>query len=167
MQRTKTQPNRPLDFAISALLEPAPPANYPVPPARRQTPADKNAADTARGVDRWADEELFEEDLRAALHMMRPHRRERLLGWTEYRTGGRHFRATISWDDDFTADDAANPDPQPADDLFKVPNFADVLESLVVGSIRADTDLTPEERTAAYQALVRDLAHRLNPDRLM
>src|SRR5882724_12653970 len=53
---------------------------------------------TAPAVERWVDEQMFEEDLRAVLLMMRPNRRERLMGWNEYRTGGRHFRATVSLD---------------------------------------------------------------------
>src|SRR5215211_1983681 len=46
---------------------------------------------------RWEQEQLFEEDVRAVLNMLRPNRAERLLGWSEYRTGGQGFRATISW----------------------------------------------------------------------
>jgi hypothetical protein len=142
MQRLKTQPNRPFDHQ----------------PPRRQPPARPAAApeDTARALDRWADEELFEEDLRAVMRMIRPHRRERLLGWNEHRTGGRHFRATISWDDNFAADASANPDPTPADDAFTIPNLADILESLVTGALRPDAD-----RATACQALLRDLTQRL------
>ena len=55
-------------------------------------------------ADRWVQEQLFEEDVRAVLNMMRPHRRERLEGWSEYRTGGANFRVTISWDEDFAQD---------------------------------------------------------------
>src|SRR3712207_2186233 len=50
---------------------------------------------------RWRDEQMFEEDVRAVLSMLRPHRTERLRGWDEYRTGGGHFRATVSWDEQF------------------------------------------------------------------
>lgn len=56
-------------------------------------------------ADRWMQEQLFEEDVRAVLNMMRPHRRERLAGWSEYRTGGANFRVTISWDEDFAQDE--------------------------------------------------------------
>ncbi len=35
-----------------------------------------------------AEDQMCEEDGRAGGAMMRPHRRERLMGWTEYRTGG-------------------------------------------------------------------------------
>jgi len=157
MQTTKTQPKNRLNNN--------PEPRYPAPPpARRQPPrAPAATEETARTLDRWADEELFEEDLRTVMQMMRPHRRERLMGWSEYRTGGRHFRATISWDETFAADASSQPDPQPCDDCFTIPNFADVLESLLIGSIRPDADLTPEQRTAAYQALLRDLTHRLQP----
>ena len=47
-------------------------------------------------LNRWEQEQLFEEDLRADLSMLRPNRQERLLGWSEYRTGGAGFRATTA-----------------------------------------------------------------------
>src|SRR5258708_37902725 len=62
---------------------------------------------TQHAVDRWVDEQMFEEDVRAVLMMMRPNRRERLMGWSEYRTGGKHFRVTISWDEEFAKSGAA------------------------------------------------------------
>ena len=52
-------------------------------------------------VERWVDEQMFEEDVRTVLQMMRPHRHERLMGWKEYRTGGANFRVTVSWNSDF------------------------------------------------------------------
>ena len=116
---------------------------------------------TAPAVDRWVDEQMFEEDVRAVLLMMRPHRRERLMGWSEYRTGGRLFRATISWDEEFAADAGTSPDPQPQDDVFTVPNFADVLESMLIGSIRSDAELTVREECQAYRALLRELERRV------
>ena len=78
-------------------------------------------------VDRWVDEQMFEEDVRAVLKMMRPNRREKLQGWNEYRTGGSHYRITVSWDDEFqiTAGDTGT---------SAVPNLADVIETLLVGS---------------------------------
>jgi hypothetical protein len=143
MQHSKTQPNR-----------------FDVHPPRRQPPARTTGTieDTARVLDRWADEELFEEDLRTVLRMIRPHRRERLLGWNEHRTGGRHFRATISWDDALAADAPATPDPSPTDDCFTIPNLPDILESLLTSAIRPGAD-----RATAYQSLLRDLSHRLHP----
>jgi len=117
---------------------------------------------TAPAVDRWVDEQMFEEDVRAMLLMMRPHRRERLMGWSEYRTGGRHFRATVSWDEEFAADEGSNPDPQPHDEVFTVPNFADVLEALVIGSIRSDAELTAQEECQAYRGLLSELARRVD-----
>ena len=116
---------------------------------------------TAPAVDRWVDEQMFEEDVRAVLLMMRPHRRERLMGWSEYRTGGRLFRATISWDEEFAADAGSSPDPQPQDEVFTVPNFADVLEALLIGSIRSDAELTAAEECEAYRALLRELERRV------
>jgi hypothetical protein len=116
---------------------------------------------TALAVDRWVDEQMFEEDLRAVLLMMRPHRRERLMGWNEYRTGGRHFRATVSWDEEFAADAGTEPDPQAHDEVFTVPNFADVLEALLIGSIRSELELSTDEECAMYRALLGELARRV------
>lgn len=117
---------------------------------------------TAPAVDRWVDEQMFEEDLRAVLLMMRPHRRERLMGWSEYRTGGRSFRATVSWDEEFAGDAGTSPDPQPQDDVFVVPNFADVLESLLIGSIRSDAELTTGQECEAYRSLLHELERRVD-----
>ena len=47
-------------------------------------------------AERWMEEQMFEEDVRAVMLMLRPHRRERMQGWQEYRTGGKHYRVTIS-----------------------------------------------------------------------
>jgi hypothetical protein len=116
---------------------------------------------TAPAVDRWVDEQMFEEDVRAVLLMMRPHRRERLMGWSEYRTGGQSFRATVSWDEEFAADAGTSPDPQPQDEVFTVPNFADVLEALLIGSIRSDAELTTREECEAYRALLREVERRV------
>src|SRR4051812_16237526 len=116
---------------------------------------------TAPAVDRWVDEQMFEEDVRAVLLMMRPHRRERLMGWSEYRTGGTSFRATVSWDEEFAADAGTSPDPQPQDDVFTVPNFADVLEALLIGSIRSDAELTTGEECEAYRSLLREVERRV------
>lgn len=129
--------------------------------ARRQQLKDKLSPRTAPAVDRWVEEQMFEEDVRSVLRMMRPHGRERLMGWSEYRTGGTHFRATVSWDEEFAADAGTHPDPQPTDDLFTVPNFADVLEALLIGSIRPDAELTTEEETETYRAVLSELARRV------
>jgi hypothetical protein len=97
---------------------------------------------------------MFEEDLRAVLAMMRPHRRERLQGWTEYRTGGSHFRATISWDEQFQDGAEKN--------LTRVPRLVDVLEAIVIGSIRDQDEIGPAEEFDAYRAVVRALYARVN-----
>jgi hypothetical protein len=113
------------------------------------------AAGAAAGADRWAAEQLFEEDVRAVLTLMRPNRRERLLGWSEYRTGGAHFRATVSWDEHFElADGGAG--------QTRVPNITDVLEAILVGSAKHDDDLLPAEEFEVYRNVVRELYRRLN-----
>ena len=112
-------------------------------------------AAAAAGADRWADEQLFEEDVRAVLTLMRPNRRERLLGWSEYRTGGAHFRATLSWDEHFELADGGR-------GKTRVPNMADVLEAILVGSARHDDDLLPAEEFEIYRGVVRELYRRLN-----
>jgi hypothetical protein len=129
---------------------------------RRQQLRTRMNPRTAPAVDRWVDEQMFEEDIRAVLLMMRPHGRERLMGWSEYRTGAKHFRATVSWDEEFAADSGTEPDPQPYDEMFRVPNFADVLETLLVGSIRSDAELTTEEECDTYRALLAELIRRVD-----
>lgn len=106
------------------------------------------------GVDRWAEEQMFEEDVRAVLKMMRPNRRERLQGWREYRTGGAHFRATISWDEQF--------EHAGAEDPLMVPNMADVLETILVGSVKSDADLPAAEEFGFYRSVVMELMRRLD-----
>ncbi|HEY2585943.1 MAG TPA: hypothetical protein VGI81_09290 [Tepidisphaeraceae bacterium] len=106
-------------------------------------------------VDRFVEDQLFEEDVRAVLKMMRPNRRERLEGWKEYRTGGADFRATISWRPDFEQD-------APPDEPLVVPRMADVLEAILVGSTRRQDDLTAEQEFGIYRRVVRELFQRLN-----
>lgn len=106
-----------------------------------------------RAADRWRDEQLFEEDIRAVMTLLRPHRRERLKGWEEYRTGGAQFRVTVSWDDEF-----ARPG---IDDHWSVPRLAEVLEALLVGSARNGDDLTPQEEFELYRGVITALSERL------
>jgi hypothetical protein len=113
---------------------------------------------TAEAVDRWVDDQMFEEDLRAVLLMMRPHRRERLMGWNEYRTGAKHFRATIAWDEYFAEEGSS---AVPHDESFSVPNLVDVLEAVLIGSIRSDSELSSEQEAEAYVAVVRELSRRV------
>ncbi|MDB5332808.1 MAG: hypothetical protein JWP03_3959 [Phycisphaerales bacterium] len=105
-------------------------------------------------AERWMQEQLFEEDVRAVLSMMRPNRHERLAGWSEYRTGGAHFRATISWDKEF---EETSPDG-----ALCVPRVADVLESILVGSARNQDELTPSEEFEMYRDVVCELYRRLD-----
>jgi hypothetical protein len=115
-------------------------------------------------LSRWEQEQLFEEDLRAVLNMLRPNRAERLLGWSEYRTGGNGFRATISWDP--AATDAPlrrrKPGGNPADDNFVIPQMTDVLESILVGSVKNADDLHAKEEFEMYREVVRELSRRLD-----
>ena len=106
------------------------------------------------GVDRFMDEQLFEEDVRTVLMMLRPHKGERLAGWQEYRTGGSQFRATISWDPQFGQD--------VGDDGLTIPKMADVLEAILVGSARAQDEMSADEEFGAYKKVVRELYRRLN-----
>jgi hypothetical protein len=109
------------------------------------------------GLDHWNEQQLFEEDLRAVLTMLRPHKRERLLGWSEYRTGGANFRATISWDESF------GQAPQSAEERWlSVPRLTDVLESILVGSVKDQDELTAEEEFDIYRGIVRELYRRLD-----
>ena len=105
------------------------------------------------GADRWAAEQLFEEDVRSVLLMMRPHRRERLLGWSEYRTGGANFRVTVAWDHDFE---------ETSDPRMAIPNMAQVLETVLVGSARNGDDLSPHEEFALYRSVAHELVRRID-----
>jgi hypothetical protein len=97
---------------------------------------------------------MFEEDMRAVMSMLRPNRQERLAGWSEYRTGGKHFRATISWDEDFELSSQ--------DAHLSVPGMAEVLETILVGSARNQDDLSAAEEFELYREVVRDLYRRLD-----
>jgi hypothetical protein len=121
-----------------------------------QPPAPSGAASPA---DRWAEEQMFEEDVRAVLSMMRPNRRERLLGWTEYRTGGSHFRATVSWDEQFELEGAG---ALPNGARTRIPNMADVLEAILVGSAVHDDDMPAAEEFELYRGILREVYRRLD-----
>ena len=148
---------------------------------RTMTTSASDTSGVSQGIERFEQEQMFEEDVRAVMQMLRPNRNERLLGWNEYRTGGAHFRATISWDEDFerTAREkqdaflrSAAPDvapagtplaaPQPGEDpRLMIPNLAEVLETILVGAIKHDDDLSADEEFEIYRGVVRDLYKRL------
>jgi zona occludens toxin (predicted ATPase) len=118
-------------------------------------------------LNRWEQEQLFEEDLRAVLGMLRPNRQERLLGWSEYRTGGAGFRATISWDPEVEHAGAAGnarqrPGHNPADEHFVVPQMTDVLEAILVGSVKGADDMAAEQEFEFYREVIRELHRRLD-----
>jgi hypothetical protein len=106
------------------------------------------------GVDRFVEEQMFEEDLRAVLMMLRPHRNERLQGWHEYRTGGSQFRATISWDPTFGQ--------EAPDEGLAVPHMADILEAILVGSCSRQDELSPQDEFGLYRGVIRELYQRLS-----
>ena len=103
-------------------------------------------------VDRWVEEQMLEEDLRAVLRMIRPHGRERLTGWKEYRTGGAGFRVTVSWD----------PQLEKGNEPLAVPNMTDVVEALLIGSAVEQDDLTPREEFDHYRTVVSELNRRID-----
>jgi hypothetical protein len=106
-------------------------------------------------VERWVNEQMFEEDVRSVLKMMRPNRREKLQGWNEYRTGGSHYRITVSWDDEFQITD-------PEAGKAAVPHLADVIETLLVGSAKtADEAASAADEFDGYRQVVRDVYQRL------
>ncbi len=131
------EPQGPAPKTKKAVEQPAAPKGYTLEP----------------NVDLWVQEQVFEEDVRAVLRMMRPHGRERLQGWKEYRTGGAHFRVTVSWDDEFqiTSPDTA----------LAVPHMTDVMETLLVGSVRAQDEMDSSTEFEHYRSVVRDLYQRL------
>jgi hypothetical protein len=124
-------------------------AQPPVPPAVKPGKGYTLEPD----VHLWVDEQIFEEDVRAVLRMMRPNTRERLAGWKEYRTGGAHFRVTVSWDDEFQI---TSPDTNLA-----VPHMTEVMETLLVGSCRGQDEQNVKDEFELYRSVVRDLYQRL------
>jgi hypothetical protein len=125
---------------------------------------------TGKALSRWEEEQLFEEDLRAVLNMLRPNRAERLLGWSEYRTGGNGFRATISWDPAVpenrppaaAAAARRRPGANPADEHFVIPQMTDVLESILIGAVRNADELAARHEFEIYREVVRELHRRLD-----
>ena len=115
------------------------------------------AQNMSNGIDRFVEEQLFEEDVRAIVSMIRPNRRERLQGWSEYRTGGKHFRATISWDQEYAE--------RPAEEAVSIPHLAEVLETIILGSVKSDAELPAAEEFAIYHGVVLDLLKRLEEAR--
>jgi hypothetical protein len=104
-------------------------------------------------VDLWVDEQMFEEDVRAVVRMMRPNSRERLRGWKEYRTGGAHYRITVSWDDEFEITSK--------DTSLAVPHMSDVIETILVGSARNSDELNAGDEFEQYRRVIRDVYQRL------
>jgi hypothetical protein len=126
------------------------------PRHRRVSPA----AAAQAAVDRFTEEQMFEEDVRTVLSMMRPHRKERLMGWNEYRTGGAQFRATISWEPGF--EQAGSDRTSDAERGLSIPHMTDVLESILVGSVKNQDDLHAHEEFEIYRDVVRELYRRLD-----
>jgi hypothetical protein len=124
-------------------------------------------------VDRWVDEQMLEEDVRAVLKMMRPHRRERLMGWQEYRTGGANFRVTVSWNGEFEktpptrtlmigSSAVTQPSDAPRNHPLVVPHMTDVIEAFLIGSAKDQDEITAEEEFGYYRAVVAELARRID-----
>jgi hypothetical protein len=104
-------------------------------------------------VDLWVKEQMFEEDVRAVLRMIRPNNRERLQGWNEYRTGGAHYRITVSWDDEFQI--------TARDESLAVPHMSEVIETLLVGSAKNQDQLTMADEYEQYRNVVREVYQRI------
>jgi hypothetical protein len=115
------------------------------------------AQNMTNGIDRFVEEQLFEEDVRAIVSMIRPNRRERLMGWHEYRTGGKHFRATISWDPQYAE--------QPTEEPISIPHLAEVLETIILGSVKSEAELPAADEFALYRGVVLELLKRLEEAR--
>jgi hypothetical protein len=125
------------------------------PQPQPQPPAPAPARYTLEpNVDVWVNEQMFEEDVRAVLRMMRPNGRERLAGWKEYRTGGAHYRITVSWDDEFEITSR--------DDSIVIPHMSDVIETLLVGSAKNQDDLTADQEYEQYRSVLREVYQRID-----
>jgi hypothetical protein len=124
---------------------------------RVATPASYAADAAEKAADSFVEDHMFEEDVRAVIALMRPHRRERLMGWTEYRTGGAGFRATISWDGSFER--ASQTDEE---QWLSIPRVVDVLASILVGSVKDLDELTAAQEFDIYHGVIRDLYFRVD-----
>src|SRR2546430_13494236 len=93
-------------------------------------------------MDRWVAEQVFEEDVRALVNFLRPHRHERLLGWNEMRSGGAGFRVTGSWGEE---NERQNREGAPT-----LPKITEVLESILLGSARNQGEVTAPQELELY-----------------
>ncbi len=84
------------------------------------------------------------------------------MGWSEYRTGGAHFRATISWNPSLEQTPADNRVAQRLDQQLAVPRLTDVLESILVGSVKNQDELQAAEEFEIYRGVIRELHRRLD-----
>jgi hypothetical protein len=111
-------------------------------------------ATTQQQMDRWVQEQMFEEDVRAMVQWLRPHRYERMQGWKEMRSGGANFRVTVSWD----------PESENANRFGKlnVPHMADVLEAILIGSARNQDDLDAAQEFELYRNVAAELLRRID-----
>ena len=117
----------------------------------------KSLPETAAAADRFIEDQMFEQDVRAVMAMMRPHRREKLMGWKEYRTGGADYRITVGWDEAFERS------AQSAEErCLSVPRLTDVLEGILVGSATDQDELHAAEEFEIYRGVVRELYRRLD-----
>jgi hypothetical protein len=124
-----------------------------VAPMHRVT-GGRMSSNVQQQMDRWVAEHLFEEDVRALVNFLRPHRHERLLGWKEMRSGGAGFRVTVSWDEDSERENR--------DGTLTVPKMIEVLESILVGSARNQDALTAPQEFALYRKVVNELSRRID-----
>ena len=121
------------------------------------SPAGSEGREAASEADRFVEDQLFDEDVRAVIALMRPHRRERLMGWTEFRTGGADFRATISWGEAFGRAPQSDEERR-----LVVPRLVEVLASILVGSVRDLHELTQGQEFDIYRGVIRDLYFRVD-----
>lgn len=105
-------------------------------------------------LSQWKTEMDFEEDVRDLLKILRPHRAQRLEGWSEHRVRGEGFRVTVSWD-------PTHENTLMNGSAFCVPQIADVLESILVGSAKEQDLLDPQAEFEMYANVVRELGERL------
>jgi hypothetical protein len=145
--------NSPIEPVKHESAEKVQPKQAPAP-AMASAPAPAPGYTLEPNVELWVNEQMFEEDVRAVLRMMRPNSRERLQGWKEYRTGGAHYRVTISWDDEFQISSK--------DTLLAVPHMPDVIETLLLGSARNQDELDAGDEFEIYRQVVREVYNRLD-----
>ena len=154
---TEPQSNKPATMERTQVRGPDQPSRGAGKAGTAVPAAAAAARGSGRSAARFVEVPLFDEDIPAVIALLPAHRFERLPGWTEYRTGGVDFRATVSWGEAFGRA------PQSDEErCLLVPRLVEVLASILVGSAKGLANLTPAQEFNIYRGVIRDLYFRVD-----